>query len=207
MSYPIAPYPAMKDPNIAIARGVLKPGGIEVVRALGDEYLAKHGKPGEVGFHEGMRVHEATRACNSVWLPWPHEDPRVKTLYDGLGHIAQEANAWNWQFDIWGYQDNLHYVHYSAEHGPDGGKFNWHQDRGDDWRRMQRKLAVIVLLSDPADYEGGEFQIFDGREITVAPREQGTAYVLPSFTQHRVLPVTKGERRVLIGWLGGPRLR
>ena len=140
-----------------------------------------------------------------MWLPWPHEDPAVKPLYDMIGDIAQEANAHFWQYDVWGFQDNLHYVRYSAD---EAGHFAWHQDRGDNWRRLQRKLAVILQLSKPnEEYEGGEFEIFDAEPNRILARDQGTAYVFPSFIQHRALPVTKGERRILIGWLGGPKFR
>ena len=203
--YPIAPAPAMTDPNIRICAPFLTPEQVTGIRQLGDDYLERLGKPGEVGFHEGQRVDRTVRSCQSVWLPWPDKEPRVRELYDMLGQVAQEANAHFWQYDVWGFQDNLHYVRYDAA---DDGHFSWHQDRGDDWRRLQRKLAVILQLSAPgAEYEGGEFQIFDGREQTIRHRDQGVAYVFPSFIQHRALPVTKGSGRILIGWLGGPKFR
>ena len=203
--YAVHPCPVYTDPNIKVAEGAFPRA--DLARAYGDDYLNKHGFPGQVGFHEGRRADTNIRACTSVWLPWPHEDGQTRWLYDALGDIAQQANAHFWQYDIWGFQDNLHYVRYAASDGPDGGKFNWHQVRGDDWRRAQRKLACVVMLSDPSEYEGGDVQIFDGREQTLARLAKGSAYVMPSFVQHRVCPVTSGERRVLIGWLCGPRFR
>lgn len=202
MSYPIAPYPAMRDPNIQIAVRALRPEHVQAIRALGDEYLAKWGHPGKVGFHETKREDSSKRVVTAVWLSWPKEDPRTEPIYNSVGHICQEANAHFWQYDLWGFQDNLHYTHYDV-----GGHFAWHQDRGDDWRRMQRKLSVTVLLSEPDEYEGGEFETFDGQPRPVMERSAGSVFIFPSFVQHRVKPVTKGNRRVLIGWLGGPRFR
>ena len=33
--------------------------------------------------------------------------------------------------------------------------------------------------------------------------KKGTLIVFPSFTWHRVNPITKGHRKVLVGWLLG----
>ena len=69
-----------------------------------------------------------------------------------------------------------------------------------------RKLSVVVQLSDPEDYEGGNLQIMseDGKSYFV-PRQRGTIVVFDSRAQHRVLKVTKGVRKSLVGWVVGPR--
>jgi PKHD-type hydroxylase len=36
-----------------------------------------------------------------------------------------------------------------------------------------------------------------------APKKKGSVILFPSFTMHRVTPVTKGVRRSLVLWVGG----
>ena len=51
------------------------------------------------------------------------------------------------------------------------------------------------------DYEGGEIE-FMGNLGLIKPNK-GDCLVFPSYMTHRVLPVTKGQRNVLVGWLHG----
>ena len=60
-------------------------------------------------------------------------------------------------------------------------------------------------------YEGGELEITvpnpkEEDEISVIDLKAfkpGTMLVFPSFIWHRVKPVTKGTRKVLVGWVLG----
>ena len=71
---------------------------------------------------------------------------------------------------------------------------------------MVRKLSFVLQLSDPDDYEGGNLQLLDeGGKSYIAPRQRGTMILFDSRTQHRVLKVTKGCRKSLVGWTVGPR--
>ena len=38
-------------------------------------------------------------------------------------------------------------------------------------------------------------------------RQQGTLIAFPSFLEHRVTPVTRGERFSLVAWMDGPPYR
>jgi len=205
--YAIPPYPSIVDPNVQVGPKAASDDHVVAIREMGDMYLQKQGEPAKVGFNEHRREAEDYRAARVVWLPTPDKDPYIKWVYDLMGDRIQEANSYFWQYDVWGFHDSLHYVRYDEKDGKEGGHFAWHQDKNDDWRRPQRKLAGVLYLSDPNEYEGGEFQIMDGGPRTVSAREKGQIVVMPSFVQHRVLPVTKGTRRVLIGWVCGPRFR
>ncbi|MCK6649860.1 MAG: 2OG-Fe(II) oxygenase, partial [Bacteroidia bacterium] len=70
-----------------------------------------------------------------------------------------------------------------------------------------RKLSISVQLSDAVEYEGGELQFMINQNIVTAPKEKGTAIIFPSFALHRVLPVTKGNRMSIVGWIAGPAYR
>jgi len=81
-------------------------------------------------------------------------------------------------------------------------------------------------LTDPSEYDGGEFELLSLKEKKEENREEqlnldgynvmepiklphfkekGSALFFPSFTYHRVKPVTKGIRRSLVIWLRGPK--
>jgi PKHD-type hydroxylase len=65
-----------------------------------------------------------------------------------------------------------------------------------------RKISMTLLLSDPSTFEGGELEFMDeGRMLKL---QQGQAVFFASWLQHRVKPVTKGERYSLVMWFGGP---
>ena len=65
----------------------------------------------------------------------------------------------------------------------------------------ERKLSLTVQLSAPEDYTGGELIIYPE---FVAPKDQGTMTVFPSFMCHNVNPVKTGVRYSLVSWLAGP---
>ena len=71
---------------------------------------------------------------------------------------------------------------------------------------LVRKLSFSLQLSDPDDYEGGNVQLMDeAGNAYVVPRQRGSIVLFDSRTQHRVLKVTKGVRKSLVGWTVGPR--
>ena len=67
---------------------------------------------------------------------------------------------------------------------------------------------MSIQLSDENEYEGGELEIKGtGNTTTTAGKPLGSVIVFDSKVTHRALPVTKGERIVLVGWAAGPKLR
>ncbi|THD58131.1 Fe2+-dependent dioxygenase [Phenylobacterium sp.] len=68
-------------------------------------------------------------------------------------------------------------------------------------RRLRTDLSLTVLLSDPADYDGGELVIEDllgGRAVKLPA---GDAILYPADTIHEVTPVTRGERLAAFTWI------
>ena len=115
-----------------------------------------------------------------------------------------------YDFDLIGFTEDLQFTEYDGA----GAFYTWHQD-GLDGALAVRKLSMVVQLSDPDDYVGGELEFFalDGDESAtasdrrVAMRTQGTVVVFPSFEYHRVAPLRSGVRRSLVCWVGGPAFR
>ena len=82
----------------------------------------------------------------------------------------------------------------------------WVNDFVNENIEMVRKLSFAMQLSDPDDYEGGNVQLLDeAGNSYIVPRKRGTIVLFDSRTQHRVLKVTKGTRKSIVGWTVGPR--
>lgn len=85
-----------------------------------------------------------------------------------------------------------------------GGHYDWHIDSTKPSpERLQRKLSVSILLSDPETYTGGDLVL--DRTATLRPtKKQGSIIVFPSCVYHKVEPVTRGERYSAVSWMSGP---
>ena len=128
--------------------------------------------------------------------------PETQAIYRLLWDVAADAAERHYGLAISAISRMPHFVEYEAGRG----HFHWHNDYSHESAESPRKLTVVIQLSDPGDYEGGDLEVFDVN-ATALPREQGTILCLPSFVAHRVTPVTAGMRRVVVAWIAGPRLR
>jgi hypothetical protein len=85
-------------------------------------------------------------------------------------------------------------------------KYDWHTDQTkSDLHDI--KLTVLINLS-MEQYEEGQFQLFNTNEYEVKELNiPGNVIMFKSYINHRVLPVTKGQRRTLAIFLKGPKFR
>lgn len=134
-------------------------------------------------------------------VSWIGRDPKTSWIFDKIADLAITANSEMWNFDIWDYQDDLQYTTYYG----DGGHYDWHADLGVGI--SNRKLSIVLQLSDGEDYEGGILQLNTGGNILSVPKQRGLICFFPSFVLHRVTPLTSGLRRSLVTWLCGANLR
>lgn len=132
--------------------------------------------------------------------------PENKDIVDLIMHHATIANRENFGFDI---SIGAHEFQFTEYHGNSKGRYEWHHDVWwENTRAHDRKLSVIIQLSDPDTYKGGDFELgepCDFNNIKFKPR--GSVLVFPSFFRHRVLPVTEGIRFSLVSWIDGPKFR
>lgn len=61
---------------------------------------------------------------------------------------------------------------------------------------------MSCLLSPENEFEGGDLELFN--EGAGVKLKQGQAIFFASFIRHRVKPVTRGNRKSLVMWFGGP---
>jgi PKHD-type hydroxylase len=166
---------------------------IDDIKTLSDKY------PKQKAVTEaGEGVLSDYRKSEVCWIP---ENEESTWLYLRIAEYAHQANKVMWDFDIWGFPDDLQYTLY---HG-DGGHYDWHMDLGPSI--ANRKLSMVLQLSDPKDYEGGDLQINTGGVISTVPKEKATICFFPSYLLHRVTPTLSGTRISLVTWLGGNTYR
>jgi PKHD-type hydroxylase len=68
-------------------------------------------------------------------------------------------------------------------------------------RRIRTDLSLTVMLSDPADYDGGELVIGDMLENRVIKLPAGHGILYPGTSIHHVAPVTHGVRFAAFTWI------
>lgn len=91
-------------------------------------------------------------------------------------------------------------------HSASPGHYDWHEDNSAIMTKpMDRKLSFVLQLSNPADYDGGEFELRGDKLPDDAYKAQGDALLFRSRLAHRVKPVTRGVRYSLVTWIHGPR--
>ena len=100
-------------------------------------------------------------------------------------------------------------IQYTLYHGHQKGHYDTHSDV--NWvsaNPLDRKLSVTIQLSDGADYEGGKFDMIDGKDIPESiSKGLGSVVIFPSYLRHRVQPVTIGRRKTIVAWVHGQRWR
>ena len=151
----------------------------------------------------GGIVNPNQRRSEVRWLR--PNNPDFRDLFARLYGLFHQANRKTFGFDIT-YLPALQFTTYD---GSNNGFFDWHNDIF--WKTdgfYQRKLSMVIQLTDPSDYSGGTFEFADGiGPDQEALRKKGSVLVFPSFQRHRVAPVTAGVRRSLVGWIEGPLWR
>lgn len=154
----------------------------------------------DAGLVGRVTAHQIRRA-GIVWLD---DLPEGAWAMDRMIALVARANRESFGFDLSDFGESAQIARYRAE---DGAHFDWHSDIGTGTQAARRKLTVVVQLSDPAGYQGGQLELRpDHAPVTAAPA-QGTATIFPSFVLHRVTPVTAGIRWSMTLWAHGPAFR
>ncbi len=166
----------------------------------------------------GDALNKNKRNSLNAWVP------STEWVGGFVWHYITRANRENFLYDLTCIDgESMQFTQYG-----EGQFYGWHNDAGlstqykpvsignysegrandflNESLELVRKLSFVVQLSNHDDYEGGNLQLLDeaGRSY-FAPRKRGTVILFDSRTQHRVLKVTKGVRKSLVGWTVGPR--
>jgi PKHD-type hydroxylase len=136
---------------------------------------------------------------------------------DGVLHTVMEKVGWDYDLTA---RQAAQYTSYTKS-----GHYDWHKDAhskpyGESslWTGLIRKMSMVVLLSDPDDYKGGELlgeNTFKYTPIEYYKRvtnltekeenkQRGTGFIFPSYAHHKVCGVHEGVRKSLVCWWCGP---
>jgi len=130
-------------------------------------------------------------------VTWINNNNKNEWIFSRLSQVVGILNARFYGFNLTGFGEALQLTNYDST---DKGMYRWHQDYA---AQVSRKLSVVIQLSDPSEYDGGELQIMTGPLDTVK-KQRGLATVFPSWAVHQVTPVTRGTRQTLVAWISGP---
>jgi len=134
-------------------------------------------------------------------ISWLYPEDNLDWLYRRITDIVLNLNNRFFQFDLHGLNEGLQFTNYKAP----SNKYGKHIDRKLD--SLIRKLSLSIQLTDPKEYEGGEFFLYEDEKGTEMKKEQGTLVLFPSYILHEVKPITKGERNSLVAWVTGKQFK
>lgn len=134
-------------------------------------------------------------------ISWMHNNPESQWVFERLAHVTSSLNAQFFNFDLTGFGEAMQLTHYDQS---ENGMYGWHQDYG---LGPSRKLSLVLQLTDPSQYDGGNLEVMTGSEPIQVRKQRGLIAAFPSYVVHQVTPVTKGSRQSLVAWISGPRFK
>ena len=182
-------------PTHVTFEGALSPAECAEVLERAADIAAVEGAVGSGAGKDKNAADASTRRSIIRWLP--REGP-LAWVYDRVLSLMLAANDEAWRYEI----TELENIQIGSYTGDEAGYYDWHVDRSvaaASASQPDRVLSGSIQLSDGAEYEGGELQL----GAIVAPREQGSALIFPSYAMHSVHPVVAGLRSSLVLWLQG----
>ena len=159
---------------------------------------------GGTGYTRSKKEIEKTKEIRNSNVSWIN-DWWVKKELEPYVKRANEMAGWNFNFTK---SEASQFTIYEP-----GEYYDWHRDAQNypytqgEQKGLIRKLSVTVSLSNPEDYEGGFLEFAREKDFNkkcfhtvreILPR--GSICVFPSYTWHRISPVTKGKRLSLVQW-------
>ena len=149
----------------------------------------------QVGGGMSNEALDAVRRSNVSWL---FNNPETNWVFERLAETVSKINARFYRLDLTGFGEGLQLTNYDQS---EKGMYGWHQDYGTG---ISRKLSIVLQLSDPSSYEGGNLQVKTGMEDSTVRKQRGLITAFPSYALHQVTPVVQGNRQSLVAWVTGP---
>jgi len=200
MIYPIPPRNIPGKDHLAYWEGFLTQDDINLLLAQPEWLRLQDGCIGGIG--DSSLVNPSIRASQVAWIGMK---PELVPIWEKLSLAVAEINRQFFHFDLTGFHEPMQLGLYTEQ---EKGHYDWHTDAAPTDKNVPRKLSLSMLLSDPSEFEGGEFQVkTSSDEAQTLECKKGRAWFFPAYTLHRVAPITKGVRRSLVLWVGGPAFK
>ena len=194
----IATEPTWKSYIAETTGPVFSPKQCQMVIDKGMSLKKEPASVGTARTKSGGRVDTEKRITTISWIPFKD----MPEMYRDIENTMLKANNNHFGFEGMQLTEPAQFTHYLT-----GGFYEWHMDNDITGKHQQpvRKISMTLLLSDPSTFEGGELEIMSkGKNVKL---KQGQAIFFASWLQHRVKPVTQGERKSLVMWFGGPSFK
>ena len=148
----------------------------------------------------GKGLDRDIRKTNISWI----EKTEFSTNFiDPIHTTISKLNNTFYNFELTKYEQ-LQYTCYDKLNS----KYEFHMDCGFNVENtMTRKLSCVMLLNDPSEYEGGDFEVMTNNQPLKIEFIKGRLIVFPSYILHRVTPIKSGVRRTLVNWISGPHFK
>lgn len=163
------------------------------------EQAKKAQQNAQVGSASGGRVDVNVRRSQISWLD---NTPNSSFVFEKLSDVANQINAEHFGFDLLGFGEPMQLTNYDQS---EQGMYGWHQDY--NTKKISRKLSLVLQLTDPSEYEGGNLQVMTSGQPENIRKRRGLIAIFPSYVLHQVTPVTQGSRQSLVAWVSGPAFK
>lgn len=142
-------------------------------------------------FESGVKSNPNTQIKNNLMMK---DGQQYKLLHDyyvqhlwGVEKLTSifTANRFSQNYFLW-YKEGMKYD-YHIDNYPIAG--------------VNADLSMTLFLSEPDEYDGGELVVKIGDIETLHKPKAGTAIIYNTGLWHKVNPITKGDRKVVVGWI------
>ena len=158
-----------------------------------DEY-ASHQQLENGGTVEVQNKSSQARSTKIHWMTNEKYKSSLLSIYQEISSKVRKINDSMWSYNYDGYEP-FQYSEYEV-----GDHFNWHFDVKQFTGANIRKVSFSLGLSNKNEYEGGDLILKTSAEESCYKLDRGDLIVFPSWVLQKVTPVTKGKRRVVVGW-------
>ena len=124
-------------------------------------------------------------------------DPILDQIY--------RTNNINFSYNLFNEYSKMDCGNYNIYSSDTKASYDWHIDKSKNML-FDIKWTVLINLSEKK-YDGGKFQIFNQGEYDIPGFKSGAMLMFKSHLNHRVTPVTKGERKSFTIFFCGSRWR
>ena len=188
--------PIWKSYIVETTESIFSPKQCQMVIDKGMSLKKEEAKVGMGKLEGGLDIKK--RITSISWIPFKD----MPEMYRDIEATMLKANNNHFGFDGLKLTEPAQFTHYHT-----GGFYDWHMDNDVVGKHEPpiRKISMTLLLSDPSTFEGGELEFMSKGKS--AKLKQGQAIFFASWLQHRVKPVTRGERKSLVMWFGGPSFK
>ena len=122
--------------------------------------------------------------------------PEVDALFARIWALVSEQNTALFQLPI----ARLVQMQVTRHSPVDAGRLAWQTDRLVEADGFERKLSIVLLLTEPENFAGGDFELQGIGRIDL---HRGCVVIFHSPLLYRVTPVTVGMRHSLVTWAQG----